>query len=50
MAPPAEKTKLPMAFEKDVKTVIEAGHPEGWGRGLYLLVKKDRSGLGYKPH
>lgn len=37
-----------MSFLKDAKTVVEAGHPEGWGKVLELPVNKDRSGLGYQ--
>lgn len=34
----SKKSELPMSFLKDAKTVIEAGHPEGWGRVLDLAV------------
>lgn len=40
--------ELPMSSLKDVKTVIEAGHPEGWGRVLEFPVNKDNSGMGYR--
>lgn len=30
------------------KTVIEVGHPKGWGRVLDPQVNKDKSGLGYR--
>lgn len=36
-----------MVSWKDARTIIEAGHPEGWGRLLDFPVNKDRSGLGY---
>lgn len=47
VAPSAE---LPMTSWKDAKTIIQAGHPAGWGRVLDLPVNKDRSGLGFRAH
>lgn len=52
MTPPMKESKkgeLPMASWKNVKTVIETGHPEGWGRVLELPVIKDRSEMGTIP-
>lgn len=42
-----KKFEFPMVSYKDARTLIEAGHPEGWGRVFDLPVNKDRSGLGY---
>lgn len=39
-----------MTSLKDAKAVIEAGHPEGWGRVLDLPPKFDKMGLGYDVH
>lgn len=36
-----------MVSWKDVRTFIEAGHPEGGGRVLEFPVNNDRSGLEY---
>lgn len=36
-----------MASWKDAKTIIQAGHPTGWGRVLDFPVNKDSSGLGF---
>lgn len=36
-----------MASLKDAQTIINNGHPKGWGRMLELLINKDRSRLGY---
>ncbi|KAI5443834.1 hypothetical protein KIW84_012472 [Lathyrus oleraceus] len=46
----APDTKLFMNSWKDAKTIIQAGHPTGWGRLLDFLVNKDRSGLGFRSH
>lgn len=53
MTPPTKAspgTKLSMASWKDEKTIIQDGHPTGWGRVLDFLVIKDRSGLGFHSH
>lgn len=39
-----------MASWKDMKIVIQVGHPEGWGKVLELPVNKDRSILGFHSH
>ena len=36
-----------MSSLKDAKAVVEAGHPEGWGRVLDLPPKFNKMGLGY---
>lgn len=38
-----------MSSLKDVKAVVEGGHPEGWGRVLDLPPKFDKFGLGFRP-
>lgn len=37
-----------MSSWKEAKTIVEASHPEGWGKVLELPVKKDQSRLGYQ--
>lgn len=44
----SEKSKLSMSSLKDAQTIIEAGHPEGWGCVLELPVNKEKPGLGYQ--
>lgn len=44
----SKKFEFPMSSLKNAKTVIEAGHPEGWGRFLQLPVNKDISDIGYQ--
>lgn len=41
----SKKYELPMSSLKDVKTLIEVGHPKGRGRVLELPVNKDKSGM-----
>lgn len=51
MTPPvkvAPDTKLYVASWKDAKTIIQDGHPTGWGRVLDFPVNKDISGLGFR--
>lgn len=51
MVPPTKETKnveFPMVSWNNARIMIEAGHPEGWGRALELLVNKDHSSLGYR--
>lgn len=36
-----------MSSLKDVRAVVENGHPEGWGRVLDLPLKFDKLGLGF---
>lgn len=45
----SKKYELTMSSLRDIKTVIEVGHPRGWGRVLDLPVNKDKSGMGYRP-
>lgn len=47
---PQKKKVVTMSSLKDVKVVVEAGHPEGWGRVLDLPPKFDKMGLGYSVH
>lgn len=50
MVSPVKEVKtveFPMVSWKDGRIVIEAGHPEGWGRVLDLPVNKHLSSLGY---
>lgn len=50
MVPPVKEpknAKFPMVFGKDARTMIEVGHPEGWGKSVNFPVNKDRFGLGY---
>lgn len=42
-----KNVEFPMVSWVDARTVIEAGHPEGWGRVLEFPINKERSGLGY---
>src|ERR1044072_5688729 len=45
----AEKPNGNMTRWQDVKALIEAGNPEGWGTVINIAEKKDKSGLGYQP-
>lgn len=45
----SKKSELSMSSLKDTKAMIEAGHPEGWGRVLEMPINIDKSGLGYQP-
>lgn len=45
-----QSTELYMASWKDMKIVIPAGHPKGWGRVLKLPVNKDIYVLGFHSH
>lgn len=50
MVSPGKEVKnveFPMISWMDARTVINAGHTEGWGRALEFPVNKDHSGLGY---
>lgn len=47
---PQKKKVVTMSSLKDAKAVVEAGHPEGWGRVLDLPPKFDKMGLGYSAH
>lgn len=47
---PQKKQVVTMTSLKDAKAVIEAGHPEGWGRVLDLPPKFNKMGLGYDVH
>lgn len=38
---------ISMSSMKDAKTVVENGHPEGWGRVLDLSVKFDKLGISF---
>lgn len=42
-----KKAEFPMASLQDALTIIQNGHPLGWGRMLELPSNKDRTGLGY---
>ena len=53
MTPPvkvAPGTGFSMISWKDAKTIIQVGHPTGWGRVLDFPVNKDRFGLGFRAH
>jgi hypothetical protein len=44
----AEKPRGNITRWQDVKALIEAGNPEGWGTVINVAEKKDRNGLGYQ--
>lgn len=44
---PTKKQVVTMSSLKDAKAVVEAVHPEGWGRVLDLPPKFNKMGLGY---
>lgn len=48
--PEVKKSEMSLSSLKVVKAMIEAGHPEGWGRVLDLPPKFDKLGLNYVPH
>lgn len=45
-----QSIELSMASWKDMKVVIQTGHPKGWGRVLELPVNKDRYVLGFHSY
>ena len=47
--PEVKKTEVSISSWKDAKTVVEAGHPEGWGRVLDLPPKLNKFGVGFTP-
>lgn len=50
-APCSEEKKhvIPMSSLKDATSVVEDGHPEGWGHVLDLPPNFDKFGLGFSP-
>lgn len=44
----SKKAELSISYWKEAKTMVEVGHPEGWGRVLEVPAKKDQYGLGYQ--
>lgn len=47
---PVEKPPVSMSSWKNAKATIEVGGPEGWGKVINMVEKKDRFGLGYSAY
>lgn len=48
--PDTKKLPVSMSSFRDVRAVVEAGHPIGWGCVLDLPPKFNKMGIGYTPY
>jgi hypothetical protein len=44
-----KKVETSLTSLKDARALLEAGHPEGWGRVMEVAPKFNRFGLGFEP-